>query len=77
MKQYEKIYFPKENGPYTINTSWGNFDTELAESEKNVIVLTIEELREAFKEGYNEGKLYEESADDAFKSYLTSKGITI
>lgn len=46
MIKCDKVYIPKQDGPYVINTSWGQFDTEFADSAFNVIVLTIEELRE-------------------------------
>lgn len=76
MKQYDKIYIPEKCKPNEMHMAIIGDSRSLTE-QINVIVLTIEELRETFKEGYNEGKLYEESADDAFEAYVKKMGIKL
>jgi hypothetical protein len=84
MKQYDKIYVPHQLGLYAVRAFDEDLDdfttVEDADKLENVIILTIEELEQTFAAGAMYGaKMYhpdwEERPD--FKTYLTSKGITI
>lgn len=86
MKQYDKIYVPKQDGPYVINTSWGQFDTVFADSVPNVIVLTIEEAIEMWSAAERRDRWFFEREEfekqnlpdpPDFTQYLTSKGIKL
>jgi|HubBroStandDraft_3_1064219.scaffolds.fasta_scaffold07562_2 hypothetical protein len=80
MIKCDKVYIPKQDGPYVINTSWGQFDTEFADSAFNVIVLTIEELRECFVAGmkYCEGlETSNYNGRPDFAQFIESKGIKL
>lgn len=77
MKQYDKIYVPDELGFYSIQV----FDEDLDDFDgigvvakvENVIVITIEELREVFNTGYDFAKNVSGNKD--FEEFLQSKGI--
>ena len=86
MKKYDKIYFPDEKGDFKVQEfyedyhEWSDMPIDGICAEKNnVIVLTIEELREVWEAGKNRGTEAHSGVNPYpnFKTYLTSKGITI
>jgi hypothetical protein len=85
MTSYDHIYVPDELGFFGIRRFDDDTDAPIevedADKVECVIVLTIEELRELWHMGYNNGyttcQMQIEPDLDAFKRYLTSKGITI
>jgi len=83
MKQYYKIWVYDNCGTAVVE----NKDYSIAVSEKeNVIVLTIEELKEIWEKGYEAGKddlLTDQGTPrfgvmvPDFETYLESKGISL
>ena len=68
MKQYDKLYLPDKDCPQNALTP-----STLVE---NVIVMTIEELREVWNNGYEVG-FKDENATRSFLKYTQNKGINI
>lgn len=82
MKQYDNIM--ASNGDVTIIPNYMLSKNQFLlkgpfEQKSNVIVLTIEELREMFvhAEECGEDKFEARSIDKMFNDYLTSKGIQL
>jgi hypothetical protein len=78
MKQYDKIYVPCDENDSALFAAWGEEAADYVgaiQEKENVIVLTIEELREVWKAAQD----YQRQAPDffTFSKYLQSKGITI
>jgi hypothetical protein len=79
MKQYEKIFIPNNLGFYSVQ----NFDEDVekfeavcdADKVENVIVMTLEELREVFSVGYDFAKNVPGNKD--FQELMQSKGIKL
>jgi hypothetical protein len=83
MKQYEKIFVPDiENGDY-----WAQDEQDESKPgywlapKENVIVLTVEELREVWQNGVffgnGEGGNADQTDTKNFKTFLQSKGIKL
>lgn len=86
MKQCKIIFVPNDKGQQETDYLLCRNDIEHPvaglDQEQNVIVLTIEELREVWDAGWENG--YDDAQEDPvekpspnFKTYLTSKGITL
>ena len=87
MEKYNTVYVPDRNGDFKLQEfeedyhEWRDVHSEEALSPKfNVIVLTIEELRDVWDAGWKRCA-FETSENSAlfpdFEPYLTSKGINI
>jgi hypothetical protein len=78
MKQYDKIYVPHPTGDYEV-CEIGFEDPERGRfvNEENVIVLTMEELKEIWMAGFNRADPENTDPAPTFQSYLKAKGITI
>lgn len=76
MKQYDSVLAEK-----LIYDSEGNFEKAKEEKLKNIICMSIEEAKELWHMGYNNGyttcQLQMEPDLDAFKRFMASKGINI
>jgi hypothetical protein len=85
MKQYDKIWVPSDDPTnYEVcRIKTGDPLRGWVDTEEDVIVLTIEELRDFYVEGFEDG--YDSAAyshgdknyDELFKKYIQSKGITL
>lgn len=79
MKQYDHLYVPSDSFGMEIKLPSGEWDT--IQEQKNVIVLTIEELSALWNAGYRAGysDLGKETRTTAvdFETYLQSKGINL
>ena len=82
MDRYDEIYVPQKDGPYVINTSWGQFDTVFAESKEDVIVMRMQELADMWIAAYargigSAGNSTGRKNEPDFDTYMKSKNIQI
>lgn len=91
MKQYDRVFYEKMDSPERLVVGkWNDGEkTVVADLEvataKNVIVCSIEDLRELWNESHDEakGQIMEMDAgkialrEQEFKSYLQQKGINL
>jgi len=82
MNKYDKVWVPDEDGEFEVV----DIDSDTPElgrlsPKKNVIVLTIGELKQAVKDGYDEGRDSQTNGWNDFKGvfeqFLKRKGIEI
>jgi hypothetical protein len=83
MEKYDKIYIPCDENDSALYAAWGEEEADYVgaiREKENVIVLTIEELRDVWDAGWKRCA-FETSENSAlfpdFEPYITSKGITL